>query len=420
MVYASMIRLKNTICLLLIALMFSALAAAQNNTTSPFSRFGYGELNDNVPGAYRAMGGVGIGLRNPKVINAAQPASYTVVDSTTFMFDFAASGIWDQYTDAVGTKNRGNGNLEYLTFQFPIWKKHIGMSLGLLPYSMVGYDFAMEDSIGSDLHYAKSYTGKGGITEVYGGLSFNILDWFAVGGNLYYMFGEVNNTRSLSFVENLNATSQQSSIRVSDVRYRLGAQLFHTFDNHAFTLGAVWENQTALNGSYHMVESVTADTVVARDSLCSDLPMMWGVGLSYTWHNRLTLALDYSFYAWSKARYYENFDGNGQPLATIALQNRGKWSAGVEYVHNPLGRKYVDHMPWRLGVSVADTYLASIPGKDYVISVGTAFPLHNVGSVINTTFEFGHRGSRAALSENYIRFTLNASIAENWFFKRRL
>ena len=32
---------------------------AQNGSSSPYSRFGYGDLNDNVPNTYRAMGGVG-------------------------------------------------------------------------------------------------------------------------------------------------------------------------------------------------------------------------------------------------------------------------------------------------------------------------------------------------------------------------
>ena len=64
---------------------------AQNATSSPSSRFGYGELNDNLPSAYRAMGGVGIGMRSNKAINPAQPASYTSCDSMTFMFDLAGS-----------------------------------------------------------------------------------------------------------------------------------------------------------------------------------------------------------------------------------------------------------------------------------------------------------------------------------------
>ena len=38
--------------------------SAQNGTSSPFSRYAYGELNDNVPNTYRAMGGVGSGMRN--------------------------------------------------------------------------------------------------------------------------------------------------------------------------------------------------------------------------------------------------------------------------------------------------------------------------------------------------------------------
>jgi hypothetical protein len=42
--------------------------------------------------------------------------------------------------------------------------------------------------------------------------------------------------------------------------------------------------------------------------------------------------------------------------------------------------------------------------------------------VINTTFEYVHRGAmdNAALNENALRFVVNAAIAENWFFKRKL
>ena len=64
---------------------------AQNNTASPYTRFGYGELADRSFGAGRAMGGVGIGLRSPKQINPMNPASYSCMDSLTFIFDFGAS-----------------------------------------------------------------------------------------------------------------------------------------------------------------------------------------------------------------------------------------------------------------------------------------------------------------------------------------
>ena len=192
--------MKRIISLLLV-LMMVVCAWAQNATSSPSSRFGYGELNSNLPNAYRAMGGVGIGMRSNKVINPAQPASYTSCDSMTFMFDIAGSLLYTNYGDSKGVTNKVNGNLEYMTIQFPIWRQHIAMSLGVNPYSAVGYNFALADSINSDYYYTKSYSGDGGFTQVYGGLSFNICDWVALGVNAYYMFGDISQTRSLNFTD---------------------------------------------------------------------------------------------------------------------------------------------------------------------------------------------------------------------------
>ena len=73
--------------------------SAQNMTSSPYSRYAYGDMNENVPTAYRAMGGVGIGMRNNRAICPAQPASYTSCDSLTFMLDIAASASWSHYKD---------------------------------------------------------------------------------------------------------------------------------------------------------------------------------------------------------------------------------------------------------------------------------------------------------------------------------
>lgn len=223
------------------ALAWSVGAIAQNMTCSPFSRYAYGDLNENVPTGYRAMGGVGYGMRNNRAIDAAQPASYTACDTLTFMMDVAASASWSRYSDANGMRNKANGNLEYLTLQFPLWKRWIAMSVGLLPYSSVGYEIAMNDSLGSDYHYTKTYAGEGNISEVYGGLSFNICNWFALGANIYYMWGSLDRLRTLSFKETgLNPTIQAEELNISSVRFRYGAQFFHAWDKHAFALGAVF------------------------------------------------------------------------------------------------------------------------------------------------------------------------------------
>ena len=69
---------------------------------------------------------------------------------------------------------------------------------------------------------------------------------------------------------------------------------------------------------------------------------------------------------------------------------------------------------------MSDPYIRQIPGREYLVSVGTAFPLHNIGTTINASIEYGHRGTADLLQENDVRFTLNVSVGENWFFKRRL
>ena len=400
--------------ILFVILLFSAplFLRAQNSTASPYSRFGFGELNDNVPGSFRAMGGVGTGMRDKRVINPSQPASFSVVDSTTFMFDLGMSAMWSNYGDATGNRNKANGNLEYLTMQMPFFWKYIGFSVGVLPYSHVGYDIT--DSIKGVPHpYSITYSGNGGITQVYGGLSFNIMNWAAIGANVYYMFGTTSTQRIQDMYSDASMYSfaEASTLRVSDVRFRYGVQLFHTFaDKHTVVLGATFENKSKFNAKLTTVEVITSDTVPTAEYEY-ELPMMYSVGASYNFANRLTIGADYTMTDWGNSMYKSN---KGE------LRSRMKISVGAEYCHNPYGKKYIERMPFRLGMNLSDSYIKSITAKDFSVSLGVGFPLRNVATVINTSLEYGHRGKSGILQENYLRLTINASISENWFFKRRL
>ena len=403
--------MKRIISLLLV-LMMVVCAWAQNATSSPSSRFGYGELNSNLPNAYRAMGGVGIGMRSNKVINPAQPASYTSCDSMTFMFDIAGSLLYTNYGDSKGVTNKVNGNLEYMTIQFPIWRQHIAMSLGVNPYSAVGYNFALADSINSDYYYTKSYSGDGGFTQVYGGLSFNICDWVALGVNAYYMFGDVSQTRSLNFTDmSIDSVRQVDKLTANSLRLRYGVQVFHTFGKHTINLGAVYENKQAFSRmSYEQIENTTNDTVATMSS-GFEMPMMYAVGLSYDYANRVLIGLDYQCQDWANAQYFGVNDG---------LKSRHRWALGLEYRNDPQSRKYIDRMLWRAGINYATSYTKSYNQPELGVTIGVGFPLRTVGTVINTTLEYGRRGGSNVLTENYLRFVVSASICEHWFFKRKL
>jgi hypothetical protein len=168
-----------------------------------------------------------------------------------------------------------------------------------------------------------------------------------------------------------------------------------------------------LNSKYEVVETQTYDSIPVQEEGW-ELPMVYGVGASYNWANRLTIGFDYEHQAMASALY------NGLQGKYQGLQDHNRFAAGVEYRHNANGRKYVERMMWRLGVNVQDEYLASIGAKRVSASIGIGFPLHTIGTVINTTIEYTHRGSSAGLEDNSLRFTIGASIAENWFFKRKL
>ena len=289
------------------------------------------------------------------------------------------------------------------------------MSVGLLPYSSVGYSISLSDSLANGAyHYTKSYVGNGNISEVYGGLSFNICNWVALGANVYYMWGDLERMRTLTFTESgLNPTVQYEILSVSNVRLRYGAQFFHTWGDHTVNLGAVFENKMKLNSEYMIVETQSEDSIpIYKDGW--QLPMVWGVGASYNWANRLTLAFDYEYQGMASALY------NDLPGYESGLRDRTRIAFGAEYRHNPQGRKYVERVIWRAGISVQDEYLTSIGAKRVTATVGVGFPLYTIGTVINTTLEYSHRGMRSGLEDNALRLTIGASIAENWFFKRKL
>ena len=62
-----------------------------STVNSPYTRYGLGDLSEQVFANNAAMGGVGYALRTSEHINPINPASYTAVDSLSFMFDVGMS-----------------------------------------------------------------------------------------------------------------------------------------------------------------------------------------------------------------------------------------------------------------------------------------------------------------------------------------
>ena len=94
------------------------IAFAQSSANSPYTRFGFGDLSDQVFTNNAAMGGVGNALRSSRHINTMNPASYTSVDSLSFMFDIGFSMKSSNYKEGNIKSNAKTKTLTSFINQF--------------------------------------------------------------------------------------------------------------------------------------------------------------------------------------------------------------------------------------------------------------------------------------------------------------
>ncbi len=148
------------------------LLEAQNpsvlSTVSPYSRYGLGDFQFNGGLINTAMGGGGIGLRNdsliPQYINIANPASITSHQLVNYEIGLTSNTVKVENTTGSGTFNRTT--LSHFAMAFPV-KKYWGAAFGLIPYSAVGYNVAVQDSIQNIGSVQYKYEGSGGISQVF-------------------------------------------------------------------------------------------------------------------------------------------------------------------------------------------------------------------------------------------------------------
>lgn len=403
---------------------------AQNNTNSPYTRFGYGELADRSFGAGRAMGGVGYGLRSSKQINPLNPASYSCMDSLTFLFDFGVSGQVAWFYDGTNREHKMNGNVEYFAMQFPIMRR-LAVSLGMLPYSHVGYSFG-ENRTESGLTWTELFGGEGSLSEAYAGASFDI--WkkrLAIGVNVGYLFGDFTHSRNLSFsssgADNVYRTQKYV---VRDLKLDFGIQYTHPLSKtDRLTLGFTFSPGQKLNTTVYetqLVGSSSSSGYSWNDTIQGarfDIPNSYGAGVSYVRENRFTVAADFLYEDWGKSRFNDEL---GQ------FKNRTRVAVGGEFIPNYNGRNYLENVRLRAGFHYSNSYLRVSRSEEngykghgydeYGASLGFGFPLVDNRSFVNVSFEYVkiRPELRTMIDEQYFRFTLNYTFNELWFFKRKV
>lgn len=404
-------------------LAFAATAWADRNT--PYSMYGYGVMGNRATSMQRQMGGVGYAMQSGRQINAMNPASYACVDSLTFLWDMGADVASQWSSDNSGRNQSWGGGLQYATMQFPL-SKHMGMSIGIVPLTEVGYAFGEDIKFG-----ARQNQGSGGINQAYAGVSGKI-GGFSLGVNISYDFGTIQNDVYASPSAATQSLFEQI-MQIRDWNILIGAQYRQPISKYnALTLGATYVPKKSFHGNTWLtLQDLTSDSrpdTVASAGLKGKYfsPQTLGIGLSWTHErvHRIMVEADFTWQQWSKAKFSPLLDSKGQVVFMgMHFHDRRTFALGGEYVHNVRG-SYLERMPWRLGGFYTQDYLR-IDGnsvKEYGLSLGTGFTAPRAKTMINVGLEWRHRYSTPfdLLTENFLSLNVGINFNEVWFYKRRL
>ncbi len=433
---------------------FNSTTTAQTATSSPYSRYGIGDIGRKSFGQGFAMGGASIALQNDSTptffINAGNPASYAFNRYTT-----AELGVNYNRTTLLSSTAKealNNASLAYIAMAFPV-KKWWGVSIGLLPFSTVGYNVSDHQEVSNVGDVDFLYEGSGGINQVYFGNGIKPFyglsrikhkkAWqgLSIGANASYLFGNLENTKRAILSPSTYAFNSRTgtTTQVKGLYLDYGMQYAYTFDsirhrdlkeNVKVVFGANFASQTnigakidTLSYSYFynsLGAEIGKDTIQNTNNAKGEitLPLSFGIGITLKKGDRWMFSADAAVQNWS---HYLVFNKNG------GLKNSKRVAIGAQYIPNPkASASYWKRTNYRVGLRYGETALElkNTPLVEYAASLGVGLPvgrnyiLHHF-SMINIGIELGQRGTttNGLIKENFLKATIGFTINDLWFLK---
>ena len=405
--------------IIILFLIFSGFFANSQNTVSPYSIFGPGELQHKGFGRSQSMGGAGIALRSGGSLNNVNPASYTGIDSFRIISEFGLQGKMYNLASSGKSQSGYTGNFSYLAlgFRYTPW---MAGSIGIVPFSSVGYSVAKENYIeGMNSKYVSLYNGSGGISQFYFSNAINIGKHLSLGLNTSYLFGPLIQEEN---IQQTNVSPQLQIVRQDFLKsfyFDYGLQYTFTVKKLEFSLGAIFSNEQNLK-SKHILNVYNSNlSLIQGESFNTDyleVPMNWGVGLGIKNTDKYLFLFDYGFQNWSKVQYSTQFN---------AFEDAHRFSLGAEFrpwEFRAINKSYKNWI-YRVGVNYQSSYL-SFGNKvieDKSVSFGAGVPLPGRISNLDWSIVLGSNGttSNRLIRENYMLIQLGFNLNEVAFLKRK-
>lgn len=407
---------------------------AQNSVSSPFSRFGYGVLENTGSARSLGMGRVGVGMRSALYINTINPASYTSIDSLSHIYDFGISGRFSKFKEGDNSSSTNDINFQYVSMAFPV-TKWMGVVTSIQPVSFVGYEMSNSSYVDfTDVPYQELYTGKGGLSKILLGVGIEPVENFSFGVNVNYIFGPIDFNRSLVFPNNSDYYGfyNITSTSVYGFQFALGAQYDIKFaDKRSITIGATFEPSVKLSGKISESEvgvvsysgsdgssvSKSYYTTNSEDQKIDiDYPQAFSVGVAYKKGYNWCVGADFYAQQWSNV-------GMNDALASTNLSDRYNIGVGGEYQPDFTSRSYLKRINYRLGGHYGVTYMRDFNDDvlDLGINFGVGLPLRYTKTTFNIGVELGQIGAlqNSSIKEQYAKLIFSCTLHDVWFFKRQ-
>jgi len=423
-----------------------ARSQSTQTTSSPYSRYGLGDLSPGVLPQNMGMGGIATAtnrINGYMTINPLNPSSYSQIRIMAIDAGLYGNRVtFNQNNQA--SKTDANFSISHITFAVPITKKS-AISFGLLPYSQLGYNYNQSIKgfgTGSPVDTNTvnyRYNGEGGLTKAYFGYGIGIGKHVTVGANLSYIWGNLKQTQSTELPKLPGALNSriEDNNSISGLNYDFGAQYNIDFSlTKRLTLGysASANSKLSTQNSYIVsqyllnsngVASLPLDSLISRQGVQNkiQLPQINHFGISFQEEGKYLVGVDYSMGKWSN---YSIGGVNQGLLDSKTLNIGGQFTPNRDAIGN-----YWATVDYRLGAIFNQSYLnVSNPDntgftniKSTALTFGFGLPLRpyyqNTFYKVNISAEVGQRGTLRGglIKENYINVRIGFTLNDRWFQK---
>ena len=412
-------------CLLLTVycLFFTTKTNAQQ-TNSPFSYLGIGEVYTGGTAVQSMMGGLGVANSNGIYINTLNPA--LLARNRYTVFEMGVNMERKSMQNERQLSNTFDGTLNPITLALPASARWT-LSLGLAPVSTVNYKTFTSQKlniVGTD-SVTYSYLGDGGLNKAVVSNGVRISKDMYVGLETAYLFGVINrnvSTQNLSDSQRYRVTLDDRT-NYSGLHFKLGWAWKSKLNKDYFlNLGATAEfgqnigvkslKRFTINNAAS--QQVNADTLKQTTGNIS-LPATYRFGISLEKPAKLLVSLDYSLTQWSG---FQNLNGSNENL-----KNASTVAFGVEYIPKfDALNGYFNHVMYRAGANYTTSPYSINGGSvatDMSFSVGASFPLRTI-SYINVAYVRGKRGTfeTTGIEEVYNKIVVGFSLGDFYWFRK--